>query len=114
MFPLRSLYSLIIRIVSFCSSSRNKVTYSQAIKLLNGRTPEPVIFQKGFLESNNNLGDQKVKKQLVSACKMTSFHARPPSKSTEDSNPANPTRDIDKTIPTLKMSVKNAFFTKAK
>ncbi|TQD72337.1 hypothetical protein C1H46_042134 [Malus baccata] len=72
------------------------------LKLLNSRTPERVIFQKGFLESNNNLGDQKVKKQLVSACKMTSFHARPPSKSTEDSNPADPARDIDKTIPTLK------------
>ncbi|KAM2692075.1 hypothetical protein EV2_006404 [Malus domestica] len=33
---------------------------------------------------------------------MTTFHARPPSKSTEDSDPADPARDIDKTIPTLK------------
>ncbi|RXH84579.1 hypothetical protein DVH24_032863 [Malus domestica] len=34
-FPLRSLYCLIIRTVSFCSSSRNKVADSQAIKLMD-------------------------------------------------------------------------------
>ncbi|KAM2609908.1 hypothetical protein TB1_038065 [Malus domestica] len=32
-FPLRSLYCLIIRTVSFCSSSRNKVADPQAIKV---------------------------------------------------------------------------------
>ncbi|KAM1259295.1 hypothetical protein ACFX2J_038624 [Malus domestica] len=59
-FPLRSLYCLIIRTVSFCSSSRNKVADPQAIKLMDfvfisdnlvhakviERTMEPVIFQK--------------------------------------------------------------------
>ncbi|KAM0991541.1 hypothetical protein ACFX2C_009913 [Malus domestica] len=33
-YPLRSLYCLIIRIVSFCSSSRNKVADPQAIKII--------------------------------------------------------------------------------
>nr|XP_028959685.1 uncharacterized protein LOC103422045 [Malus domestica] len=33
-FPLRSLYCLIIRTVSFCSSSRNKVADPQAIKII--------------------------------------------------------------------------------
>ncbi|KAM1030596.1 hypothetical protein COP2_035336 [Malus domestica] len=32
-YPLRSLYCLIIRTVSFCSSSRNKVADPQAIKV---------------------------------------------------------------------------------
>ncbi|KAM0991544.1 hypothetical protein ACFX2C_009913 [Malus domestica] len=59
-YPLRSLYCLIIRIVSFCSSSRNKVADPQAIKLMDfvfisdnlvhakviESTMEPVIFQK--------------------------------------------------------------------
>ncbi|KAM1422541.1 hypothetical protein ACFX2I_004663 [Malus domestica] len=34
-FPLRSLYCLIIRTISFCSSSRNKVADPQAIKLMD-------------------------------------------------------------------------------
>ncbi|KAM1156334.1 hypothetical protein ACFX2B_026852 [Malus domestica] len=59
-YPLRSLYCLIIRTVSFCSSSRNKVADPQAIKLMDfvfisdnlvhakviESTMEPVIFQK--------------------------------------------------------------------
>ncbi|KAM1578243.1 hypothetical protein ACFX1Z_039823 [Malus domestica] len=59
-FPLKSLYCLIIRTVSFCSSPRNKVADPQAIKLMDfvfisdnlvhakviERTMEPVVFQK--------------------------------------------------------------------
>ncbi|XP_070671427.1 serine/threonine-protein phosphatase PP2A catalytic subunit-like isoform X2 [Malus domestica] len=60
-YPLRSLYCLIIRTVSFCSSSRNKVADPQAIKICHliiyciynlvhakviESTMEPVIFQK--------------------------------------------------------------------
>ncbi|XP_050112767.1 serine/threonine-protein phosphatase PP2A-2 catalytic subunit-like isoform X2 [Malus sylvestris] len=60
-YPLRSLYCLIIRTVSFCSSSRNKVADPQAIKVCHliiyciynlvhakviESTMAPVIFQK--------------------------------------------------------------------
>ncbi|RXH71703.1 hypothetical protein DVH24_025204 [Malus domestica] len=49
-FPLRSLYCLIIRTFSFCSSSRNKVADPQAIKVASrGNGPQFLITELKFM-----------------------------------------------------------------